>query len=175
MQVIIFNGIKYYKQASGYYQRAETAKRSRENIERRLHRAVWRFYKGEIPAGYHIHHKDENKDNNDINNLELLSPSQHTKLHSKTAKNWWHTERGKRANRKGIRNAKKWHASEEGKQWHSEHQKDTVKKMIVEEICTECGKTFTTWLGGKHQTICGKCRDRIYHKKKWDLKKRGLF
>lgn len=37
---------------------------------------------GEIPNGYHIHHKDENKHNNNIENLELISMSEHTKKHN---------------------------------------------------------------------------------------------
>lgn len=30
----------------------------------------------------HVHHKDENKANDDIDNLEVLSPQEHTKLHA---------------------------------------------------------------------------------------------
>lgn len=33
---------------------------------------------------YHIHHKDENKTNNNINNLEVLTQSEHSSLHCKT-------------------------------------------------------------------------------------------
>ena len=38
-----------------------------------LHRAVWEFYNGKIPIGYVIHHKDGNPENNDIENLQLMS------------------------------------------------------------------------------------------------------
>lgn len=48
-----------------------------------LHRDVWKFYNGEIPKGHHIHHKDGNKSNNHINNLECISSSDHSKLHNK--------------------------------------------------------------------------------------------
>jgi recombination protein RecA len=35
-----------------------------------------------VPEGFHIHHKDENKKNNNIDNLELINPSDHGKLHA---------------------------------------------------------------------------------------------
>lgn len=35
-----------------------------------------------IPEGFHIHHRDENKSNNEINNLELIDSSSHGRLHA---------------------------------------------------------------------------------------------
>src|SRR5215469_4924479 len=46
-----------------------------------LHRAVWMHSNGKIPKGYHIHHIDGNHDNNDITNLQCLSPGDHQRLH----------------------------------------------------------------------------------------------
>lgn len=47
-----------------------------------LHHLVWeKHYGKKVPKGYQIHHKDKNKTNNDINNLQLISASEHTKLH----------------------------------------------------------------------------------------------
>lgn len=36
-----------------------------------------------VPKGFVIHHKDNNKLNNSVDNLEMLSRSQHTILHNK--------------------------------------------------------------------------------------------
>lgn len=47
-----------------------------------LHRQIWIDHNGEIPKGHIIHHKDNNPLNNEIGNLEALSASQHSKLHS---------------------------------------------------------------------------------------------
>lgn len=48
----------------------------------RLHVYVWRKERGEIPSGYHIHHLDENKDNNEPGNLVCISGKDHTSFHS---------------------------------------------------------------------------------------------
>ena len=166
MRVVIFGGIKYYKQKSGYYQCAITTKRQRENVEQRLHRAVWIKYNGNIPKGYHIHHKDENKDNNNIENLELLSPTEHSKRHYKNVCDWWNSKKGKIANRKGIKNAKKWHKSDDGKKWHSEHQTETLRKHLIKETCKECGMVFNTYDDEKrHKEYCKKCRDKLLKRK----------
>lgn len=50
-----------------------------ENIH--LHKYIWEKYFGEIPQGCIIHHKDENKLNWDIDNLELLTRSEHLSKH----------------------------------------------------------------------------------------------
>ena len=38
---------------------------------------------GEIPKGYHVHHKDKNRDNNSPDNIEALPPKEHFKRHTK--------------------------------------------------------------------------------------------
>lgn len=48
-----------------------------------IHRMVWEYYNGKIPEGYVIHHKDENKLNNSIDNLQLLTRKEHKILHMK--------------------------------------------------------------------------------------------
>lgn len=46
------------------------------------HRVVWEKKYGKIPRGFHLHHKDGNKENNDISNLECLSRQEHRALHT---------------------------------------------------------------------------------------------
>lgn len=45
-----------------------------------LHRFVWECFNGPIPDGYEIHHVDTNPSNNEIDNLECLSPPDHRAL-----------------------------------------------------------------------------------------------
>lgn len=46
-----------------------------------IYRLVYRLFIGEPHKGYQIHHKDFNKLNNDLNNLECLSPREHGDRH----------------------------------------------------------------------------------------------
>ena len=41
-----------------------------------VHRLVWKTFVGPIPEGMQINHKDENKTNNSLENLEIVTPKQ---------------------------------------------------------------------------------------------------
>jgi hypothetical protein len=71
---IIFNERKYTVRTNGYYACCDGRRAY-------LHRDVWRHHYGNIPVGYDVHHLDEDKHNNRIENLALLTKSEHTKLH----------------------------------------------------------------------------------------------
>lgn len=71
---IIWRGTKFTLRESGYY--ASTTGRRQY-----LHIAVWTHHRGKIPKGFDVHHRDENKQNNCIENLRLLSKSDHGKTH----------------------------------------------------------------------------------------------
>ena len=42
---------------------------------------VWYLFKGKRPKGYDIHHKDHNKLNDRLDNLELLTREEHARHH----------------------------------------------------------------------------------------------
>ena len=48
-----------------------------------MHHVVWEFYKDKTPKDYIIHHKDFDKTNNAIENLECISKLRHAEIHSK--------------------------------------------------------------------------------------------
>lgn len=72
---------KYYLANNGYYTLS-----SKEHYKKLLHRVIWEEHYGEIPKGYVVHHKDGNKLNNDIENLELMSLKEHGNMHHKGKK-----------------------------------------------------------------------------------------
>lgn len=47
-----------------------------------MHRYVWEKFNGKIKDGFDIHHLDNNRENNNIENLECLLKSEHTRLYS---------------------------------------------------------------------------------------------
>lgn len=49
-----------------------------------IHVLVAEHFIGERPKGFHVHHKDENKQNNIVTNLEYIHPKQHRKETEKT-------------------------------------------------------------------------------------------
>jgi len=52
-----------------------------KNRKRLVHRVIWEETYGKIPIGYEIHHKDGNKQNNEIENLQLVSHKEHFRYH----------------------------------------------------------------------------------------------
>ena len=64
----------------GYYR---ITSRKEGNRNKRLHNLIWEAYNGKLPENMVIHHIDGNKTNNRIDNLELLSSTEHATLHNK--------------------------------------------------------------------------------------------
>ena len=68
----------------GYY---VITSRKEGNNNQALHRLIFEdFYGTEIPKGYNVHHKNGNKLDNCILNLQLLSESEHHRHHQKGKK-----------------------------------------------------------------------------------------
>lgn len=70
-----FNGERYYRDDDGYY------KASRSRGRHLLHRDIWEAEHGPIPDGWHVHHRDHDRGNNDPANLIALSRVQHKAEH----------------------------------------------------------------------------------------------
>jgi len=59
--------------------------RSKKDKDGRLrfeHNLVWEVANGPIPLGMQIHHKDADKTNNSLANLQLVTPLEHKRIHS---------------------------------------------------------------------------------------------
>lgn len=74
--VKFFNGKKYYASGNGYY----------KHKGHYLHRDIWINAYGEIPAGYVIHHKNGNREDNRIENLDIISDMAHRQYHGRQYK-----------------------------------------------------------------------------------------
>lgn len=63
----------------GYYRITSTRE---GNYGKYLHRLIFEDFYGPIPKGCTVHHKDENKLNNCIMNLQILPKAKHSSLHN---------------------------------------------------------------------------------------------
>jgi len=70
--------MEHKKTKNGYFRFAKDS----EGKLRFEHSIVWETNYGKIPFGMQIHHKDFDKTNNHISNLQLVTPFEHKRLHS---------------------------------------------------------------------------------------------
>jgi hypothetical protein len=143
----------------------------------RLHRAVWIHYHGPIPKGFHIHHKDGNRRNNDIKNLGLMKASEHLAEHYKEN---WKDESFRERVRKHLReineSAKAWHASKEGHKWHKEHGIDGWKnKQSVIKTCRVCGKEYKTFFPSRSKFCHQNCKAKALRARRRLCRQNGLI
>lgn len=114
-----------------------------------LHRDVWKFHHGPIPAGHEIHHRDRNPLNNAVDNLECLSKPAHLAAHGpltgrrKSAAAFRKTAAYARL--RLLRSANRWHRSAEGREWHRRHAREVwANRQAVARQCECCGERFAT-------------------------------
>ena len=114
-------------------------------VQSQIHRDIWEYYKGTIPQGdFVIHHKDGNPENNDIENLVLMSNSEHLRVH--------HSKGKPIAKPKD----KVFICQNCGKEYTTKflgHNKycspickhqAKYKRDMIEKVCEYCGKKFVT-------------------------------
>lgn len=119
-----------------------------------LHREVWRHHHGDIPSGHHIHHIDGNCQNNDISNLECLTPKEHM-AHHPTGWDGMHEHLDR------IRPlSKAWHSSPEGLEKHREIGGMAYQSFVpVDKPCEQCDQVFTPRKIGNADRFCSnKCK-----------------
>jgi len=145
-KVVIFNGETFIRNPKSRYYFKHTTRNEERKKAKQLHRAVWEYYHGEIPAKHHVHHIDGNIDNNDIANLGCLPRTEHLRLHSKILQgNPEYVAKQMASIAKAGEASKAWHASEQGIAWHREHAAESIGKVrrnLIEKRCGHCGKTI---------------------------------
>ncbi|WP_024294965.1 NUMOD4 motif-containing HNH endonuclease [Lacrimispora indolis] len=67
------------KNQHGWYFTVNLLDQGGKRHTKRIHVMVAEVFIGEIPKGYHVHHKDGNKQNNMVSNLEIIHPMKHYK------------------------------------------------------------------------------------------------
>ena len=167
-KIFYVDGIKFHlDEKTGYY----GGYVSKGDRKIRLHRYIWEKYNGEIPKGYHIHHKDKNKFNNNIENLEMLTASEHEKLHELLRSENEIIVRKQNLEKYARPKANEWHGSEDGRKWHKKQGFEVAKKLKnikIEKICKYCGKQFFD-NGFNKASFCGNnCKSKWRRKEGLD-------
>lgn len=150
-EVIIMNEVLYegdYAYVDGYKFRKDTASgyylgtQRIDGVRKRLHIYMWEKYNGMVPKGYEINHIDENKDDNEIKNLQCMTKSDHIKWHAKHDRAKMIDKWRKNLDKARIE-AAKWHKSPEGREWHKEHAYHSIiNTEIYHKKCLNCGKNY---------------------------------
>lgn len=129
----LYFGKKFYKQKDGYWANM---------MPIHAHRWVWINHHGTIPKGMDIHHIDGDKDNNEIENLAMLSRSDHLKEHWKDPE--LRKERRKQLD-KWRPKAHEWLRSLEGRKKQSDDAIEGWKKRKNFTIsCLQCKREVCT-------------------------------
>lgn len=151
--IAIFNDLVFRRdKRTGYFLNAKTHKR--------LHVCVWEYYNGTVPKGYHVHHKDFDKSNNEIDNLELMTAKEHLKLHGASWGEARYNQQLDILSKKAIPKASEWHKSQAGREWHKKHYENMKDRLHSQEtfICEECGKEFKAVKCGSNKFCSNACR-----------------
>ena len=126
-----------------------------QNKGKRLHRTILEHYNGEIPDGYHVHHKDGNRSNNDIANLGLMQSNEHLHLHSSTPES---VARARKVIEIARIYAAKWRRTDEARRLQSIWSREGWKKVQPKQYkCEQCGTPFES-RGGHPKYCSNKCK-----------------
>ena len=144
---------KPYQTFNGRKFTLHNGKRYFTNGPMHMHWYVWEHFNVKREKGYHIHHKDGNSWNNQIDNLEQVKVCNHLSEHSKNRIKS-NPEKFKEFYSKGIESAKEWHRSEEGREWHRAKAiaQQFGKPLSIESKCKHCGIDYIAKT--KHSKFC---------------------
>lgn len=165
LPVQVFNGKEYHLyNGERYFSRGT----------HRLHRDVWEFYNGAIPEGFHVHHKDENPQNNSIENLELVEGRKHLRLHAQEhIQDETYLAKARKNMHKAAEAAKEWHHSAEGREWHRlQGLKVFGNRTEKEYTCICCGSKFRTTTFSIPKFCSNKCKSKWRRDKGFDNEER---
>lgn len=149
----VFGGLVFTRDdKTGYYLNS--------TIHARLHRMVYEQYNGAIPDGYHVHHIDHDRGNNEPSNLIALSPGDHQRLHGEEMSDEQRKKLADNLRKNVIPAAAEWHKSEVGHIWHLKHYADNAESMHARRwmICAYCNAGFYGVANGTTRFCSNACK-----------------
>lgn len=155
----VVDGIRFCRDdKTGYYLNS--------TLKLRLHRYVYERAYSTIPTGYEVHHIDHNRNNNEPENLKLVTVEEHKRIHGNELTDEERSKRRAFMLTTVIPNAAKWHGSPEGEEWHKKHYTGMRDKLhgIASFHCDNCGKEFQAVVNG-HNRFCSNPCKSAYRRK----------
>ena len=134
--------MKYTLSASGYYARTVGGRTVF------AHREIYEKHFGPIPEGYVVHHKDGNKTNNIISNLQAMSATDHLSLHHKGVPKTEEMKKKSSETKKGHKVSEETREKIRQKLSGRKIPQETVEHMCgprekkYKNVCQFCGKEF---------------------------------
>lgn len=125
-----------------------------------LHVAVYEHHNGPVDGRHVVHHKDGNPLNNAPANLEAIPTGDHVRLHAaELAKDPEHVARQRELLARIRPLAAEWHRSDEGREWHRQHGRETWAAREPERhTCEQCGANFETLKRGGVRFCSNRCK-----------------
>lgn len=120
-----------------------------------LHRRVWQHHHGEIPEGFHVHHRDEDTSNNEISNLELLAHGDHIRHHQAGRCSQNKREHLDRVRPLAAAWMREWAKTDEGQLALRERaEKMLAVREPATKSCEYCGTCYTLRLPNRRDRFC---------------------
>lgn len=113
-----------------------------------IFRLVWKIFNEPVPKGYVIHHIDRNKQNDRLDNLQLMPKSEHTSIHHKN-KIPWNKGLNKENDERIAKFSKTISNKERKKGW--KFSKESKQKLTEQRL----GRHWFT--DGKNNKFCYEC------------------
>lgn len=156
-KIIIYKGERYTLQQRYYCRSVQ------------LHRQIWIDNFGPIPENYQIHHKNGDKLDNRLENLECVHIAEHRRIHN--AQKEIQYQVCKIGSKLSLKKKRIWYLLKEGKNIKAENSKVFWdKREDSTRICVICGvEYFSRSVKTKNGCCSNACRCYLYR-----LKKAGL-
>lgn len=167
----VYNGVVYYRKPDhtddrNHYFRARRT-RHHKLIEHYLHRQVYIDNFGPIPKDMQIHHIDHNPANNNVNNLELISRSDHFKEHEEKRLIWCNSQKNKDNLKRGLVHGIAFMKSEAGRELSRKKCISMRDNSMINCVCVQCGSNYVGCAIIKTPMYCSKiCKEKAARSRK---------